>query len=96
MPPTPHERFWGFINTGTAHPWLISVGRGWGKLVSCPACWRRQLVGLVTDSSEEMNEVIVQMVQNRFQIEEMFSMAIILRWRISPSQQIELKAPASL
>lgn len=61
MPPTGQERIWGFIDTGTAplaHPW----GRRMGKLVSCPACWRRQLLDLVTDSSEEMNEAIVHLV----------------------------------
>lgn len=42
---------------------------------------------LVTDSSEEMNEAIVHLVQKRSQIGEMFSMAITLRRSVSPSQQ---------
>lgn len=34
---------------------------------------------LVTDPFEDMNEAIVHLVQKRFQIEEMFSMAITPR-----------------
>lgn len=56
--PREEKRIWGFINTGTlAHP----GGRRLGMLVSCPAYWRRQLMDLVTDSSEDMNEAIVHL-----------------------------------
>jgi hypothetical protein len=33
-----------------------------GMLSSCPACWQRQLMDLVTDSAEEMNGAIVHLV----------------------------------
>lgn len=49
--PREEKRIWGFITTGTAslaHP----SGQRLGMLVSCPAYWRRQLMDLVTDSSE--------------------------------------------
>lgn len=79
MLPTGEETIWGFISTGTASLAHRS-GRRLGKLVSCPACWRRrQLMDLVTDPFEDMNEAIVHLVQKRFQIEEMFSMAITPR-----------------
>lgn len=52
---------------------------------------------LVTASSaEEMNEAIVSSVRRRFQMEEMFSMAMTPGWNISMSQQTEILALASL
>lgn len=52
----------GALFTQEPRPWLVPVGGGLGTLVSCRACWQRQLVDLVTDSSEEMNEAIVHLV----------------------------------
>lgn len=54
-----------------------SVVSQWARLglSSRPAAGGRS-TGLVTASSEEMNEAIVCLVQRRFQMEEMFSMTI--------------------
>lgn len=51
----------GFLNPGTTS---LSRPRGQrpGRWVSRPACWQRQFMDLVTDSSEEMNEAIVHLV----------------------------------
>lgn len=45
------------------YPWLFPVSGDWASWYPAPpAGWRRQLMDLVTDSSEEMNEAIVHLV----------------------------------
>lgn len=61
MLPTGEGSVWGFMNTGTASLAHLS-GRRPGLLVTRPACWQRQLMDLVRDSSQAMNEAIVRLV----------------------------------